>query len=58
MSTLFDLERFRRDTGMLFVEWDDIRPNRNQRDLPTEELGCFKASWFENAVGASVYGHC
>lgn len=51
MSTLFNLDRLR-DTGMLFVEWDDIKPNRIVQDTPIEDLGCFKASWFENAVGA------
>jgi hypothetical protein len=50
MSLLFDMERFRNETGALFVEWDDVKPSKAVEETPVEELGCFKASWFENAV--------
>lgn len=50
MSLLFDMDRYRNETGALFVEWDDVKPSKAVEDTPVEELGCFKASWFENAV--------
>lgn len=51
MSLFFDLDRYRNETGALFVEWDDVKPSKIVEETPVEELGCFKASWFENAVG-------
>lgn len=50
MSLLFNMDRFRNETGSLFVEWDDVKPSKAVEETPVEELGCFKASWFENAV--------
>lgn len=51
MGMLFDMEKFRQETGMLFVDMDDLKPNTNiYPDTPKEVIGCHKGSWFENAV--------
>lgn len=51
MSLIFDVDKFRRETGMLFVEMDDVKPNvYGNVSTPLETIGCHKGSWFENAV--------
>ncbi|GAA6023432.1 hypothetical protein JCM11491_005581 [Sporobolomyces phaffii] len=54
MSDLFDMERFRRDTGTLFVEWSDVKPfdTKEGSDLKHDEIGCI-FSWNGFADGRS-----
>lgn len=50
MSLLFDMEKFRRETGILFVELDDVKFRGDWVTKP-DEIGCFRASpWFETGV--------
>ncbi|GAA5959874.1 hypothetical protein JCM3765_000629 [Sporobolomyces pararoseus] len=41
MSDLFDLEKYRNQTGALFVEWDDVKPlDRTHEKTDSDEIGC------------------
>ncbi|GAA5884480.1 hypothetical protein JCM16303_005101 [Sporobolomyces ruberrimus] len=53
MGDLFDLERFRKDTGTLFVEWSDVKPFRESPlSLKNDEIGCI-FSWNSFGDGRS-----
>ncbi|GAA5928381.1 O-fucosyltransferase family protein [Sporobolomyces koalae] len=41
MSDLFDLDKYRNETGALFVEWDDVKPlDRSHEKTVRDEIGC------------------
>ena len=45
MGDLFDLEKFRKQTGTLFVEWSDVKDYESKRvKAKKDELGCI-FSW-------------
>ncbi|GAA5903775.1 hypothetical protein JCM6882_003415 [Rhodosporidiobolus microsporus] len=42
MGLLFDMERFRQDTGALFVDWDEVKPlDRQHKKTQKDEIGCY-----------------
>ncbi|GAA6058617.1 hypothetical protein JCM10212_004028 [Sporobolomyces blumeae] len=54
-SDLFDMERFRQETGTLFVEWSDVKPfDRTFSLVKEDDIGCY-FSWNGFADGRS-YG--
>ncbi|GAA5843748.1 hypothetical protein JCM5353_008315 [Sporobolomyces roseus] len=52
MSELFDMERFRQDTGTLFVEWSDAKIFDSSWFGEKDEIGCY-FSWNGWTHGAS-----
>ncbi|SCZ95955.1 BZ3500_MvSof-1268-A1-R1_Chr8-1g09907 [Microbotryum saponariae] len=56
MSMLYDLERFRQITGILFVEQDDVKVRDPKHTLTQEgHLGCYVSNWsFDQGLS---YGH-
>ncbi|GAA5969789.1 hypothetical protein JCM21900_003206 [Sporobolomyces salmonicolor] len=55
MSDLFDMERFRADTGTLFVEWSDVKPfDSAPSRMKTDEVGCYFAN--NGFAGGASFG--
>lgn len=42
LDLLYDMEKFRRERGALFVNWDDVKPlDRRHRNTDRDEIGCY-----------------
>lgn len=42
LDLLYDMEKFRRERGALFVNWDDVKPlDRNHKHTERDEIGCY-----------------
>ncbi|GAA5934157.1 O-fucosyltransferase family protein [Sporobolomyces koalae] len=53
---LFDLEKFRRRTGTLFVEWSDVKPfNLSSSRVKNDNVGCISWNGFEDGRSFGDY---
>ncbi|GAA5825612.1 hypothetical protein JCM11251_000309 [Rhodosporidiobolus azoricus] len=42
IGLLFDMDKFRQDTGALFVDWDEVKPlDRQHKKTGRDEIGCY-----------------
>lgn len=42
LDTLYDMDKFRRDRGALFVNWDDVKPlDRRHSHTKRDDIGCY-----------------
>lgn len=54
LDLLYDMEKFRRERGALFVNWDDVKPlDRRHRNTDRDEIGCYMGpNPFEGGVSS------
>ncbi|GAA5955416.1 hypothetical protein JCM21900_005368 [Sporobolomyces salmonicolor] len=42
MGLLFDMEKYRQESGALFVDWDEVKPlDRNHANTDRDAIGCY-----------------
>jgi hypothetical protein len=54
LDLLYDMEKFRRERGALFVNWDDVKPlDRRHRNTDRDDIGCYMGpNPFEGGVSS------